>query len=187
MPTFLTGLPVHVLVVHAVVVLVPAAVLAAVAVALRRSWRRRFGWAAVVLTALATALIPAATSSGEGLEHQLPRTPALVAHTELGDQLLPFAAAMLVALFALVLLERRLARPELPEQGRPTPSQPGLTSAATAVLATRTRPLIAILAALTVAVAAVTAVQVVRIGDSGARAAWGDVLYAPQPTRPSRD
>jgi hypothetical protein len=46
--------------------------------------------------------------------------------------------------------------------------------------------LVAVLnAVLTVVFAVVCAVQVFRIGDSGARAAWGDVQYAPQPRTPS--
>jgi len=37
-----------------------------------------------------------------------------------------------------------------------------------------------LVAVLTVVFAVVCAVQVFRIGDSGARAAWGDVRYTPQ-------
>ena len=42
-----------------------------------------------------------------------------------------------------------------------------------------------LVAVLTVVFAVVCAVQVFRIGDSGARAAWGDVQYAPQTRTPS--
>jgi hypothetical protein len=45
-----------------------------------------------VVSAIATAIIPIATSTGEG-EHNLPRTALLVAHTEIGDELLPFTGA----------------------------------------------------------------------------------------------
>ena len=158
----------HVLVVHAVVVLVPAAVLAAVLVALWPAWRRRFGPAAVVLTALATALIPVATSSGEGLEHQLPRTAALVTHTELGDELLPFAAGLLVAMTALVVLEYRRGCSAGSEQWGPVTGEGSGTGRGT-VVSTRVRTVVVMLAGVTVVLAAVTAVQVVRIGDSGAR------------------
>ncbi|GJF03026.1 hypothetical protein [Pseudonocardia sp. D17] len=44
LPTFMLGLPVHPLVVHAVVVLVPAAVIGAVLVALWPRIRARRGW-----------------------------------------------------------------------------------------------------------------------------------------------
>src|SRR5436190_1315190 len=94
MPTFLSGLPLHVLVVHAVVVLVPL---------LRQ------------------------------------RSDAAAKHAGPGS----------------------MAAPRL---------SPGLA-----------RVLAIVLAALTVVLAVVTAVQVVRIGDSGARAAWGDTHYVEQP------
>ena len=58
MPAFVFGLPSHVLVVHAVVVLVPLAVLGAVAVALWPAARRRCGWLGVGVTVVATACIP---------------------------------------------------------------------------------------------------------------------------------
>ncbi|MCE0768224.1 hypothetical protein LWC35_35820 [Pseudonocardia kujensis] len=174
MPTFLTGLPLHPLVVHAVVVLVPAAVLGALVVALWSTARRRWGWPVVVLAGLAAVSVPLATSTGEGLEHNLPRTPAIAAHAELGDQLLVFVAPLFVVVLGLVLVERLRGRPAERADG------PGT------VVAPRSsrrwiRPAIVVLAVLTVALAAVSAVQVVRIGDSGARAAWGDVHYAPQP------
>ena len=59
------GLPVHPLVVHAVVVMLPLAVLGTVALALRPAWRLRYGWLLVGVTAVATVLVPVATSSGE--------------------------------------------------------------------------------------------------------------------------
>ena len=87
-PTFVSGLPLHPLVVHVAVVLVPAAVLGALVVALWPAARRRWGWPVVALTALAAISVPLATSTGEGLEHNLPRSPAIATHAELGDQLI---------------------------------------------------------------------------------------------------
>ncbi len=63
-PTLLSGLPLHPLVVHVAVVLVPAAVLGALLVALWPAARRRWGWPVVVLTALAAISVPLATSTG---------------------------------------------------------------------------------------------------------------------------
>ena len=168
MPTFISDLPVHVLVVHAVVVLVPLAVLGTIVVVLSPAARRRYGWLVVVVTVAATLSIPLATSSGEGLEHRLPRTALLAAHTHLGDELLVFVAGMLVALVAVMVLHQRggtLARPE----GPGTMTTPRLSG--------RIRLLAGVLAALAVVLAVVSAVQVYRIGDSGARAAWSDKQY----------
>lgn len=177
MPTFITGLPVHVLVVHAVVVLVPLAAIGTLVIATRPATRPRWGWPVVILTAVATATVPIATSTGDGLEHNLPRTPAMATHTELGDQLLPFAAAMLVFAAALMFLERYRGR----AAGEFTRgSGPGEVAARRA-LDGRARLGVVALAVLSGVFAVVTTVQVVRIGDTGARAAWGDTHYAPQP------
>ncbi|GAB3409965.1 DUF2231 domain-containing protein [Flindersiella endophytica] len=167
-PTFITGLPLHVLIVHAVVVLVPIAVLASVAVAVWPAARRRYGWPAVALAAVATACVPLATSTGEGLRDRLPSDRSIASHAELGDQLLVFVAPMLVTVTAMVWLDwyrssrtRRAAEPDATQgHGR-----------------SWHRPVAGVLAVTTVAFALLTGVQVLRIGDSGARAAWGDTHY----------
>lgn len=169
MPTFISNLPVHVLVVHAVVVLVPLAVLGAVVAVLWPAARRRYGWLIVGVTAAATAAIPIATSSGEGLEHSLPPDALISVHTHLGDQLLVFVAGMLVVLTAFIVLHQRNHTPARREG-------PGTTTAA-AGLTGRLRIAAGVLAVLTVALAVVSGVQVYRIGDSGARAAWSDTQY----------
>lgn len=176
------GLPLHPLVVHAVVVLVPAAVIGSVLVAVWPRVRSRWGWPVVVLSALATLAIPVATSTGEGLEHNLPRTAVMETHTELGDQLLVFVAPMLVFVAALVVVDRlrRRAREQATSTARH--AGPG-TMAAPRIRDGQARVALVVLAVLTVVFAVVSAVQVVRIGDSGARAAWGSVQYAPQPRR----
>jgi hypothetical protein len=51
------GLPLHPLVVHAVVVLLPLSVVGAIVVALRPAWRQTYGWL------VAGLLVVAATSS----------------------------------------------------------------------------------------------------------------------------
>jgi hypothetical protein len=52
---------------------------------------------------------------------------------------------------------------------------------APAASSTRARVAAVLLATLTVIFAVICAVHVFRIGDSGARAAWGDVHYVQQP------
>ncbi|MFR9804562.1 DUF2231 domain-containing protein [Pseudonocardia sp. RS010] len=180
MPTFLSGLPLHPLVVHAVVVLVPLAVIGAVLVAVWPAARRRWGWPVVVVTALAAISVPLATSTGEGLEHNLPRTPAIADHAELGDQLLVFVGPLLVAVLALVLVDHLRCRSTDRETAVARAEGPG-SMAAPRIAERPARLATVVLAVLTVVLAAVSAVQVVRIGDSGARAAWGEIHYAPQP------
>ncbi len=148
----INGLPVHVLVVHGVVVLLPLAVLGTIAIAVRPRWRLTYGWLVVAVAAVATVLVPIATSSGESLEKRVGDPGE---HAALGDQLIYLAVPLVVLTLALVLLERRRAA------GKPGPGP-------------RTLP--TIVAALAVIVALTTTVQVYRVGDSGARAAWADQI-----------
>lgn len=149
------GLPVHPLVVHGVVVLLPLAILGTIAIALRPVWRAKYGPLVVVFAAVATVLLPVATQSGEALEKRV-GDPGK--HAELGDQLLFFALPLLVLAIVLVALDRRSSR---------TPATAGGPS--------KTLGKVTNVVALLAVVAAIAAgVQVYRVGDSGARAVWGD-------------
>ncbi len=193
MPTFVFGLPVHVLVVHAVVVLIPLAVLGAVVIAVWPAARHRYRWPVLGLTAVGTIFVPVATETGDGLEHSLPESALISAHTQLGDQLLPFAAALLLVVAGLVAVDRVATPTGSGTAGRhSTPTRqtapdwhgtPVRMGTATAVVPDRTwvRPVALVLSVLTVVLGVVTAAQVVRIGDSGARAAWSDTQYVQHP------
>ncbi len=156
------GLPVHALVVHAVVVLLPLACLGTIAIAVRPSWRRTYGVLVVGCAAAATVLIPVATSSGEELEHRVGNPGE---HAELGDQLIWFAIPLLALSLALVWIDRR-------QQAQASDDQP---ESAASVPADRDRGrMTRVVAVLALVAALATSVQVYRVGDSGARAAWGD-------------
>lgn len=154
----INGLPVHPLVVHAVVVLLPLATLGVIAIAVRPAWRRPYGLLVVACTALATVMIPVATSSGEALEERVGNPGE---HAELGDQLIWFALPMVLLAAALWWLDRRS-----------TAAGPATGSARTA--RTTSAGMVRTVAALAVVAALATSVQVYRVGDSGARSAWGD-------------
>jgi hypothetical protein len=144
------GLPVHPLIVHATVVVVP---LAALAVALYALWPRFRGWAGWGPLALATAavvLTPLSTSSGESLEHRIGGSRLIEAHSHLADLLIWWVVPLAVLAAVLYWWHRTgpVARPST---------------------------LKALVAVLPVLVAAGTLVQVVLIGHSGAESAWGDV------------
>ena len=156
------GLPLHPLVVHAVVVLIPLAVLGTLAAVLVPRWRRHLPVVAVVAT-LDALLLPVATQSGEALEERVGE-PGV--HAALGDQLLWIGVAFAAVLWVLVLLDRRHER----RHGvRPGPGAAGSGGARRRRGAAST-----VVATLAVVLALVTGVQVYRVGDSGARAAWGD-------------
>ena len=146
----INGLPIHPLVVHGVVVLLPLAVLGTIAIAARPAWRLRYGLWVVGCALLSAVMLPVATSSGEALEKRVGDPGD---HAALGDSLIFFAIPLLVLAAALVWLEWRTS------QGKPAIGPAVLPAA---------------IAGLAIVAALATGVQTYRVGDSGARAAWGD-------------
>lgn len=154
MSTF-NGLPAHVLLVHFIVVLGPLTAVLAILCAVWPAARQRLVWLVLVLSLLVAALTPLTTEAGEWLEHRVGRSPLLHAHTELGDTMLYFSLALLVAAVLLAVLHLRASR------GRPLSTV-----------------LSVIVAVFVVAAGVSTIVQVYRIGDSGAKATWGQVAQS---------
>src|SRR3954454_11857263 len=68
------GLPVHPLLVHATVVIVPAAVLAVALAAAWRPFRLWAGYLPLLLSVAGLVLVPLSTSSGESLERRVAQT-----------------------------------------------------------------------------------------------------------------
>ena len=168
------GVPVHPLVVHAVVVLLPLAILGTIAIAVRPRWRRTYGPLVVGCALLATVLIPVATSSGETLER---RVGSPGEHAELGDQLLWFAIPLLVLAALLVYLDFREATSARAHE-RTAPTSGGTT--VTIDRPRTARRLTTAVAALAVVVAVLNGVWVYRVGDSGAHAVWDDRVGSAQ-------
>ena len=152
------GLPVHPLVVHATVVFVPAA---AVAVALAAFWprfRRHGALAALVLSVVALVLVPLSTQSGEALQRRVPESSPRARARRAGGRPAAVRARPRRGGAAIWWLQRRAVGDDT--DGRPARKR----VAGTPVLAA-----VAVLAAVGVVG---TSVQIVRIGHSGAKAAW---------------
>src|SRR5581483_3386599 len=96
--------------------------------------------------------IPVATHSGEELEPKVPASSLVREHAHMGDQLLPFAGLLWLALVLLVAVEL-------------SPVRRRLTGAPLRIVAVGA-------AVLAVAASLASGVQVARIGHSGAQAAW---------------
>ena len=170
----ITGLPVHVLVVHAVVVLVPLMTLVTLAFTLRARWRSALGWA-VLGNAAAFGAAFASAESGEALQGRLSGlTGDTVAaeHGDLGSSMPWFALALLVASVIAYVLLGRSRQPwsssetwDAPRSEKPTHS-PGIVALATV---------------LVLVTGGAATVWTVRVGDSGARAAWEDTIANTKP------
>lgn len=146
----IAGLPAHVLLVHFVVVLIPLTALLAVLCAVWPAARRHLVWLVAALAVAVAAITPVTTEAGEWLEHRSGPSEAVHVHAELGDTMPYFAVGLVVAaalLVAVHLLDRR---------GRTLPAIAAV-----------------VVAVVVVAASAAAVIQVYRVGDSGARSAWG--------------
>jgi hypothetical protein len=137
--------------VHFIVVLAPITAVLAIMAAILPAARKRLAWPVLGLAVITVVLTPLTTDAGEWLEGQVGRSPLLHVHTELGDTMIYFAIALLIAAALLAVVHVREHR------GKPLNSV-----------------VLWALAAVIIVVSAATAVQVYRIGDSGARATWSD-------------
>jgi uncharacterized membrane protein len=152
------GLPLHPLIVHATVVVVPLAAVSAVLLGLVPGWRWLTRWPAAVLAVVGLALAWLAKLSGAALLASRPELGQLVErHEELGELLayamVPFAAVVVLAAWSLA----------------------GTTALASGRGAWECRlPALAKgLPVLLVLAGAGVLVLVVLTGESGARAVWG--------------
>lgn len=152
------GLPIHVLLVHFVVIVVP---LAALCMVLAAAWplaRKRLGIVTPLLALAALVSVPITTEAGEALEEQVKESALSELHAHLGKDLLPWVIALFIVAtiqwgwFRYFTGTARLA---------PRVSSRAARIAITAVL---------ILAVATVVIGSV--VTVVLIGESGARSVW---------------
>jgi hypothetical protein len=169
------GLPAHILLVHAVVVLVPITALLVVLSATWPAARRRLGLITPGVALVTFLSIPLTTQAGEWLQARVPDSSAVRAHASMGDGIVPFGLALLAVAVADWWWTRRQDEALAPTGVRP--QQPG---AETAPAARRPGAVSLGIAVLSVLVAAGAVVQVARIGDSGARASWeGKVSATP--------
>ncbi|WP_369382644.1 DUF2231 domain-containing protein [Streptomyces sp. cg36] len=160
-PDLINGIPAHVLLVHVVVILVPLTALCLIVCAFWPSVMRRFGPVLPALALVALISVPLTTHAGEWLERHVDSNALVRRHTELGDQLLPWATALFAASLALWWAYSRA-------HGASPASDGGTARPAVRL------PLRVIASALCLAVSIGATVQVYRIGDSGAKAAWHD-------------
>lgn len=156
----IVGLPLHALVVHAVVVFVPLLALLAVAYGVLPPCRSRVGWAVAALAVVTPVVTWVATEAGEELERVLREKgyppqilDQVLEHADHGNNLLWFTVGLAVAAILLLLVTRAAGR------------LPWLPSWAAVPLTV-----------VVVVLAAAALYFVVVTGDSGARIVWGGTL-----------
>lgn len=155
------GLPLHPLVVHLVVVILPLAALLLIFVILVKRWRRPFDLIAVAGLVIGAAGALLAKETGESLASQVGQPQQ---HADWGSILVYLAALLLVVAALWVWLQRRR-----------TAEGPSI--------------LVAVVAAAAVLLSIATIVMTALVGHTGAEAVWGRVLAgttattsSPEPT-----
>ena len=142
------GLPVHPLVVHAVVVLVPLSAVGVVAISLVPRWRARYGVLVLLVATAALVMVPVATRSGESLEDRIDAggvvARQIADHQEIAELVLWPTLAMWVLAAVLVLLTRQR----------------------------RQGTVVTLVAGLAVVAAVLAGAAVVRAGHLGSTAVW---------------
>jgi predicted membrane protein DUF2231 len=170
MPSEINGLPLHPLVVHAVVVLVPLTALIAVLFLVPR-FRRPLRWPMVVLGLVSLASTFVARQSGLNLKNSsyIPDNgevfDAVQRHQHLANQLW----YIVIAFFIVILIAAYVLRPDdelgpFPGRLGDSDDEEGATTLDTVIRA--------VVAALVVVGAVAVTVQTVRAGEQGSRAVW---------------
>jgi uncharacterized membrane protein len=149
-PDTVGGIPLHPLVVHAVVVLIPLGALGVGALSVVPKWRSRYGILVMCAAVAAALLAPVAKESGENLRAALGESDLINRHAQLGGTLLWGAVPLALVSVILWWLGRRS------ERGQDVPRWASV-----------------LVGVVGVAVAVTVLVQIVLIGHSGARAVWG--------------
>ena len=169
------GLPAHILLVHAVVVLLPLAAFLLVLTAVWPSARRRLAGPNAILAVGVAGLAPITSEAGEWLEQRVASTDLIHQHAEWGDTAILFAIPITV--LALVVWWR---------QRETTGEVPARVSGRT-YLAPRSAAVTRVVVVLAVVAAAAASYGAYRIGDSGAKASWtGNFSTAPVEGGPER-
>jgi uncharacterized membrane protein len=152
--TTISGLPAHVLLVHAIVVLAPLTAVLEILCALWPAARRRLVWLVLAFAVVTAALTPITANAGGWLyERERHHRDILDTHAERGGWMIYFSIALLVVAVVLALMHWR--------EGR----------------AAKPRFVVSVLVAVVAIIVGVASiVQVVRIGDSGAQSVWGNEL-----------
>ncbi len=109
-PKTVNGVPFHPLAVHAVVVLIPLAVIGTIGIALWPAMRRYFALTVLAVGVVGGLSVPVAVSSGEDFRNRLGAAQIVRTHQAFAHKLLWWTLAFVIVLIVMVVLDlaRRL-------------------------------------------------------------------------------
>ncbi|GAA1000772.1 hypothetical protein [Subtercola frigoramans] len=195
LPYEINGLPLHILLVHVVVIVVPLGAIMTFLGAVWPAFRRKLTFITPLVTFVGLASVPLATNAGEWLLARVNPTPLITAHAAIGDTLVPWAFGQFVLATAIWVWYRSFAapyrQPEPPTRNLGTPDErdPFVVAEATPADASprgarpagrfagrvsRRASLVVsvVFMVLALALGTATTIRVVQIGESGAAAIW---------------
>jgi hypothetical protein len=157
------NLPLHVLVIHVAVIVLPVSALTAIVFALVPKWRWLLRWPALLLGLGSLACAFVAKKSGDAFVAAVPDLVQVVKlHRSRGNLLLWFCLILaVVVVLAFLLL-----------------SGPSSLASGKGAKATKSRPLELAVTVAVVVIGVVVIWQTIRTGDAGARAVWDGRLPA---------
>lgn len=193
MPETIYGLPIHMLLIHVVVVLIPLGALFTVLSAVWPAARHKLGFISPLTCAVALAFVPITTNAGEWLRNKIDpahSNQAIDRHANLAANYLYYAIGLFVVSAAVWVVGRRYEfgirrsaasrHNDVPE---PVDGSGGGVGTATA---TRVQPqttpttlpawATATLIVAAVAVSLLAVLQLYRISDAGAHAVWDGLI-----------
>ena len=144
------GLPMHVLLVHFIVVGVPLAALLTVLSALWPAARRRLGIITPLVALGVLIMTPVAVQAGQWLLARVHNTPLITTHADLGSTMIWFSIGLFVAALLAWGVPTMMAR-----RSGGAPPWVGVVVAVVAVV-----------------LAGASVVQVYRVGEAGSAALW---------------
>jgi len=156
----ISGIPLHPLIVHIPVMMVPLAFIGAVLALVRPSWRSWSLPLVAVFSGISLVGVQLAMQSGEGLEEILDEESALIErHSQLAEQARPMVFAFFVLALAAAVVFHLIARAEARDEadGGRVPLM---------------RKLLVPVMALSVLTGALSLVWVYRTGHTGAESVW---------------
>ncbi|MGI8870359.1 MAG: DUF2231 domain-containing protein [Mycobacteriales bacterium] len=160
MPTTFHGLPLHPLLIHVVVILLPLSAAMIIASAVWPAARRRLGIGTPGIAAIVLVFVPITTHAGNWLKSRLPANPAIQKHAHLGNQVIWYAIGMFLVATAVWGLGRVLDARATTPMG---------------ALAIWKSPVTIAIAVVAIGLSAASLVQIYRVGDSGAKTIWQGV------------
>jgi hypothetical protein len=150
------GLPLHPLVVHATVVVVPSTAFLVALAAVYPRFRAWIGPVPALAALLSCVLVPLSTGSGEELEHRVGDSSLVEKHADLAETLIWFVVPLAAVAILGYWIHRR-----------------GTAGESTG------KALVAVVAVVAVGLSGATLVDVALIGHTGAKASWSKVVDEP--------